>query len=273
MTYDPPLLPLLPQVALGWHHALALDSAGRVWAWGDNRHGQLARPPPPPPPPLLQLPPPQQVQLQPPAHSPQDGARPSPRPVDSDVVCRQDTVEQATVPLGERGLAAKPNGTTHEQQTQELVQEQQRQQDAWEQGDQWVARSCLPLLVHLPGRATCVSAGSEHSAVAVEPCATRPRGSVWTWGWGEHGQLGLGDTRDRWRPEEVRLPGCTGISNAGQAGTAEGEGAWGEVSGGVYGGAGGDGSAGAASKRGDIVAWGIACGAGFTVCYPGRNGG
>ncbi len=146
---------------------------------------------------------------------------------------------------------------------------QQQQQEAEEQGleVQWVARSCLPLLVHLPGRATCVSAGSEHCAVALAPCAARSRGSVWTWGWGEHGQLGLGDTRDTWRPGEVRLPGCTGISNAGQAGTAEGEGSGGGVRGGGDGGTRGEESVGAAGDGSGGAAWAVACGAGFTVCY------
>ena len=32
------------QVSLGWHHALLLDSWGRVWAWGSNRYGQCGRP-------------------------------------------------------------------------------------------------------------------------------------------------------------------------------------------------------------------------------------
>lgn len=28
------------QVAVGWRHWVALDSGGRVWAWGNNQHGQ-----------------------------------------------------------------------------------------------------------------------------------------------------------------------------------------------------------------------------------------
>mmetsp|Transcript_18593 Transcript_18593/g.48575 ORF Transcript_18593/g.48575 Transcript_18593/m.48575 type:complete len:425 (+) Transcript_18593:248-1522(+) len=28
------------QVALGWRHCVGLDTAGRVWAWGSNQHGQ-----------------------------------------------------------------------------------------------------------------------------------------------------------------------------------------------------------------------------------------
>lgn len=35
------------------------------------------------------------------------------------------------------------------------------------------------------------------------------KGSVMTWGWGEHGQLGLGDTSDQTRPQKVKLD-CNG---------------------------------------------------------------
>ncbi|MCM1296939.1 MAG: hypothetical protein NC311_15475, partial [Muribaculaceae bacterium] len=34
-----------PMVAAGAHHTVALDSLGRVWVWGDNTYGQLARDP------------------------------------------------------------------------------------------------------------------------------------------------------------------------------------------------------------------------------------
>lgn len=45
-----------------------------------------------------------------------------------------------------------------------------------------------------------IGAGAEHSAVV-----TADEGSVMTWGWGEHGQLGLGDTNDQTGPQVVRL--------------------------------------------------------------------
>ncbi|PIN15216.1 hypothetical protein CDL12_12148 [Handroanthus impetiginosus] len=44
-----------------------------------------------------------------------------------------------------------------------------------------------------------VAAGSEHSALVTE------NGSIMTWGWGEHGQLGLGDTNDQTVPQALRL--------------------------------------------------------------------
>ncbi|XP_022944971.1 ultraviolet-B receptor UVR8 isoform X2 [Cucurbita moschata] len=44
-----------------------------------------------------------------------------------------------------------------------------------------------------------IAAGAEHSAVVTED------GAVKTWGWGEHGQLGLGDTCDHTNPQTVTL--------------------------------------------------------------------
>ncbi|XP_073134104.1 ultraviolet-B receptor UVR8 [Henckelia pumila] len=44
-----------------------------------------------------------------------------------------------------------------------------------------------------------IAAGSEHSALVTD------KGSVMTWGWGEHGQLGLGDTFDKTCPQPVSL--------------------------------------------------------------------
>lgn len=44
-----------------------------------------------------------------------------------------------------------------------------------------------------------IAAGAEHSAVITED------GAVKTWGWGEHGQLGLGDTCDHTNPQTVNL--------------------------------------------------------------------
>ncbi|XP_059316696.1 ultraviolet-B receptor UVR8 isoform X1 [Lycium ferocissimum] len=45
-----------------------------------------------------------------------------------------------------------------------------------------------------------IGTGAEHSAVI-----TADDGSVMTWGWGEHGQLGLGDTNDQTVPRVVSL--------------------------------------------------------------------
>ncbi|XP_031100037.1 ultraviolet-B receptor UVR8 isoform X1 [Ipomoea triloba] len=51
-----------------------------------------------------------------------------------------------------------------------------------------------------------ISAGAEHSAlVTVYRLTYVDDGSVMTWGWGEHGQLGFGDTNDEAGPRVVSL--------------------------------------------------------------------
>ncbi|XP_065860895.1 ultraviolet-B receptor UVR8 isoform X2 [Euphorbia lathyris] len=49
-----------------------------------------------------------------------------------------------------------------------------------------------------------VAAGAEHSALLTAD------GSIMTWGWGEHGQLGLGNTSDYTYPQPVSLGANTG---------------------------------------------------------------
>ncbi|KAK9119442.1 hypothetical protein Scep_017535 [Stephania cephalantha] len=44
-----------------------------------------------------------------------------------------------------------------------------------------------------------IAAGAEHSALVTE------NGEVMTWGWGEHGQLGLGNTEDQRNPQVVEF--------------------------------------------------------------------
>lgn len=66
-------------------------------------------------------------------------------------------------------------------------------------------------LVKAPGldgmKVIQISAGAEHSALVTEI------GEVRTWGWGEHGQLGLGDTCDRSHSQVVDL-GEDGIADS-----------------------------------------------------------
>ncbi|KAJ4916548.1 Regulator of chromosome condensation (RCC1) family protein [Raphanus sativus] len=63
--------------------------------------------------------------------------------------------------------------------------------------------SSEPLLEKVPGfdgvKAVQIAAGAEHSAAVTD------NGEVQTWGWGEHGQLGLGNTNDQNNPQLVRL--------------------------------------------------------------------
>ena len=61
-----------------------------------------------------------------------------------------------------------------------------------------VARSSTPRLVPGLGRAVGVACGQFHSLARDE------EGRVMTWGWGVHGQLGLGGIEDSGRPVLVR---------------------------------------------------------------------
>lgn len=53
-----------------------------------------------------------------------------------------------------------------------------------------------------------IASGTEHSALVTD------KGTVFTWGWGEHGQLGLGDTSDHVAPQRVNV-GDNGQSMSG----------------------------------------------------------
>ncbi|KAF6164337.1 hypothetical protein GIB67_029220 [Kingdonia uniflora] len=51
-----------------------------------------------------------------------------------------------------------------------------------------------------------VAAGAEHSALVTGNCVMiAESGEIMTWGWGEHGQLGLGDSCDQTIPQSVSL--------------------------------------------------------------------
>ncbi|KAH7661934.1 Regulator of chromosome condensation 1/beta-lactamase-inhibitor protein II [Dioscorea alata] len=63
--------------------------------------------------------------------------------------------------------------------------------------------SAIPNLRKVPGldreKAICIAAGAEHSALVTE------NGTVMTWGWGEHGQLGLGNSCDQTSPQTLDI--------------------------------------------------------------------
>ncbi|KAL2253481.1 UNVERIFIED_CONTAM: putative E3 ubiquitin-protein ligase HERC2 [Sesamum indicum] len=54
---------------------------------------------------------------------------------------------------------------------------------------------------HSETKVVQIAAGAEHSALVTDNGSS----SVMTWGWGEHGQLGLGDTNDQAIPQVVSL--------------------------------------------------------------------
>ncbi|KAG2450694.1 hypothetical protein HYH02_004533 [Chlamydomonas schloesseri] len=146
------------QVALGWQHVLALDTCGRVWAWGSNRNGQLARPPPAP-------------------------SAAGSAAISIATATGTQALRTAAAAIGQRA--------TEVSRPQEV--------------GGVVAASAVPLCVPLPDAAACVAAGSEHCAAVVVD------GSVFTWGWGEHGMLGTGDMHSRWQPQRV-CSACSAVA-------------------------------------------------------------
>jgi alpha-tubulin suppressor-like RCC1 family protein len=72
-----------------------------------------------------------------------------------------------------------------------------------------VTRKSGSIQALLPHKAVAVTAGYHNNLVLTE------QGDVWSWGWGAHGQLGLGDTHDRDRPtviEDLSGLGVTALS-------------------------------------------------------------
>lgn len=63
-----------------------------------------------------------------------------------------------------------------------------------------------------------IAAGTEHSALVTDS------GALFTWGWGEHGQLGLGDTCDQVVPQRVKLGGNSSRSSSSSLGVYCGSG-------------------------------------------------
>lgn len=63
-----------------------------------------------------------------------------------------------------------------------------------------------------------IAAGTEHSALVTGS------GALFTWGWGEHGQLGLGDTCDQVVPQRVNLGDRSSCSSASSLGVYCGSG-------------------------------------------------
>lgn len=72
--------------------------------------------------------------------------------------------------------------------------------------------SSLSNLVKVPSvhgeQVVQIAAGTEHSALVTD------KGAVFTWGWGEHGQLGLGDASDQVVPRRVNLGDKSSCSSA-----------------------------------------------------------
>ena len=65
------------------------------------------------------------------------------------------------------------------------------------QGDRKDRCSFVPTVVHMPG-VVAVQCGNEHSV------AITGKGTMYVWGRGDSGQLGLGDEKAKWKPTPHR---------------------------------------------------------------------
>ncbi|MCL2680156.1 MAG: hypothetical protein FWF11_01565 [Coriobacteriia bacterium] len=153
-------------ISAGGAHALALDTAGNLWAWGRNNHGQLGLD--------------------------DTAAYSTPQQVTTDATVWQQVSAGANHSLaidaegnlwswgegtfGKLGLG----GTTNQHAPQQLVLDTDSSDDS-DDALQWQS----------------VAAGNFHSL------ALDSEGNLWSWGRGSYGKLGLGSTTDFQTPQQV----------------------------------------------------------------------
>ncbi|XP_063220656.1 secretion-regulating guanine nucleotide exchange factor [Bacillus rossius redtenbacheri] len=151
------------RVACGQHHTAALTSDGRVYVWGDNRHGQLGLDP------SLHRSVAVPLQLDLSAH-PRISAR---------SLLLSGSTHSAVVT--DDGSVVNWGRNCYGQ----LGFLQQDRPEPWK-----------PQVLHDLGRVSQLAVGSEHNVALLES------GRIMSWGWNEHGNCGTG-TVDVWRPRLV----------------------------------------------------------------------
>jgi alpha-tubulin suppressor-like RCC1 family protein/uncharacterized protein YkwD len=194
-------------IACGWWHNLALTSDGRVWAWGSNNNGQLG-----------------------------DGTinehhTPVPVPNLQDVIAIAAGYfhnlallsDGSVMAWGANSTGKLGNGTTTDQASpvpvpnlrdvvaisaggdHSLALKSDGSVWAWGEnssgqlGDQTLIPKFTPVQVKMPEQlmfspVVAIAAGGAHSL------ALEQNGQVWAWGGNAFGQIGNGDTIDRWLP-------------------------------------------------------------------------
>lgn len=154
-------------VRLGWRHMVALDSAGQVWTAGDNSLGQLG----------VGVRVGQEHQ-----HDSKSRGRQNAQDVGPQLQQQQQTVAAALAAVAQAAAASAQPACDAQMSCGWGLQQQV---------------STLNL-VPLPTSAVTVAAGAEHCAAVLGD------GSLYTWGWGEHGQLGKGSTANAQHPQNVK---------------------------------------------------------------------
>jgi len=81
-------------------------------------------------------------------------------------------------------------------------------------GDRSIKQSASPCLVEGVNRVVTLDCGWGHTAAVTE------EGAVYTWGMGEHGELGLGSTESHWQPVKVSMDARVRLASCGARHTA-----------------------------------------------------
>jgi len=166
----------ITKVAAGENHSLAVKEDGSLWSWGRNWYGQLG------------------------IHSNNDHTIPYQVHGPGNVGYLTDIVDVAAGASANHSLALKSDGTVY----------------AWGKGDhgQLGIHSnndhTIPYQVHGPDNVGYLYGITKVAAGANFSLALKSDGTVWAWGEGGHGQLGIHSNNDHTIPYQVHGPGNVG---------------------------------------------------------------
>lgn len=164
------------RVAAGSHHSVSLTDAGKLYVWGNNRHGQLAS---------------------------QAAFLPVPQKIDAH--CFQNEKVTAVWSGWTHLVAQTETGKVFTWGRADYGQLGRRLEchEGWMLGKQDSSLPCsgpqksTPSSLHCLTGATEVSCGSEHNLAVTG-------GACYSWGWNEHGMCGDGTEANVWAPKPVQ---------------------------------------------------------------------
>nr|XP_032807829.1 RCC1 domain-containing protein 1 isoform X2 [Petromyzon marinus] len=165
-------LPMVGVAAGGWH-SVALSRGGDVYTWGWNEAGQLGLP------------------------SKRGLGEGSNSPKRCNLHGREN--DCSLVPPSDANKQQHGCGTDEEREPQDVSHGEKG--ESQKTGTQYISIQAFPALLDFPGddEISAVATGSRHT-VALTKC-----GKLYTWGWGEHGQLGHGSRRSWDEPQHVEF--------------------------------------------------------------------
>ncbi|XP_036391543.1 RCC1 domain-containing protein 1-like isoform X1 [Megalops cyprinoides] len=193
LPFFQPLSPHLCAVslALGMEHAVLLTASGTMYTWGSSSHGQLG-------------------------HG-ELGREEEPRPVEAlwgvairgvaaggwHSICISDGGDMYTWGWNESGQLGLPSHSVQGDRLCRTAADQevgmQKEEEGPVSSEVFISIQAFPALLDLPQEVevTKVSCGSRHTA------AITSAGDLYTWGWGEYGQLGQVTTSSSDQPIQV----------------------------------------------------------------------